>query len=185
MESPGRHDRRHGEQRRQERHHHVVVIALDGQAHRREKTGWQQEGEKRLRPCGQKRCPAEHDTAHCEDDQDLVRGLAGPVEHDRAGPPPGAAIAAPTTNAGFHRSASSSLGDACRYRRTSARSRRGDQQHVHQPGHDDHAGDRIPVRVGEQRGDDDGDDRPGVGVLVQQAGFCRTHLPSMVAEGSI
>ncbi len=57
-----------------------------------------------------------------------------------------------------------------------------DQQHVRKPDHHHNARHRIPVRVGEQRREDDGDERPRVGILVQQVNLCGTHLPLMVGD---
>ena len=84
----------------------------------------------------------EHDTADGEDQQDLVRGLAGRVEHERAGPPPERGHRGPD----HERRVPSTVLDVAGRRAPvpphQHRSRRGNQQHVQQPGHDDGARDQ-------------------------------------------
>ena len=87
-------------------------------------------------------------------------------------PQPAAAIAVPTTNAAFHR-----LFVAPGRRRPpiplgEREPRDGNDDHVDEPRRDDCGRDDIPLRVGQQRGDDDRDRHAGIGVLVQQASFC-------------
>jgi hypothetical protein len=182
MESPGRRHRCSGEQTRKESHHQVDFTAEGGQTHGGEQAGRKKEREKRFRPGCQERATAQHDPAHDEHEKRLVHGSPWRVKEDGGGAPScsrqrGAADEqeAPAPVVGVGPCCGLVPADDQEPHRT-------DQQHVEQPHRNDRTGDDGPLRVGQQQGDDDGDDDPDVRILVEQARLCRLHLrPTIVS----